>query len=110
MNIAKPPIPCCTTKAAKLLGDIWTLLIIKRLMEHSRRFCDLQNSLSAPDKESVISSKTLTQRLKMLENEGILDREVTKSSPIKVEYLLTPKGQDLSKVIKALNDFGVKYM
>jgi DNA-binding HxlR family transcriptional regulator len=101
---------CAISKAAKLVGDIWTLLIIKELLNSNKRFCELQDSLFQPNKETKISSKTLTQRLKLLESENIINRRVFSGIPVRVEYSLTQKGKDLSGTIKALYDFGTKYM
>ena len=101
---------CAISKAAKLVGDIWTLLIIKELLASNKRFCELQDSLFQPNKETKISSKTLAQRLKLLEAENIINRRVFSGIPVRVEYSLTQKGKDLSDTIQALYNFGTKYM
>jgi DNA-binding HxlR family transcriptional regulator len=85
-------------------------LIIKELLNGTKRFCELQDSLSQPNKDSKISSKTLAQRLKLMETEALLNRRVFSGIPVRVEYSLTQKGQDLSNIIKDLYDFGSKYM
>lgn len=101
---------CPISKAAKLIGDIWVILIIKELLNGTKRFNQLQNTLIPPDSKSCISSKTLTERLKMLENEGVVDRKVFAEVPAKVEYSLTEKGQAISKIVEDLKTFGETYL
>ena len=86
---------CPIEKATSLLGSKWTLEIIYFLQE-PRRYCELQELLSG------INPVTLTQRLKLLEAEGILNREVIPNAQRHVEYKLSAKGKDLVVVFQEL--------
>ncbi len=101
---------CTLSKAISLVGDMWNLLIIKNLLDGSKRFCQLQDSLVQPESNSIISSKTLSERLKLLEAENVINRRVFAEVPVKVEYTLTEKGQALSGIIEAIDKFGKLYM
>ena len=101
------PDPCATTpliRAIHLLGDEWILLIISRLLDGPLRFNMLRASLGR------ISSKTLAQRLKLLEHLQFLERQAFLEIPPHVEYKLTPKGRELNEVLVALEKFGNKYL
>ena len=98
---------CATTpvgRAIKLLGDSWILLIVMNLLEGPMRFNALRTALGR------ISSKTLSQRLKLLEELGFVLREAFLEIPPRVEYQLTEKGQELVGVIEALDLFGQKHL
>ncbi|MBZ0278955.1 MAG: helix-turn-helix transcriptional regulator [Anaerolineae bacterium] len=95
---------CPIARAAELVGDLWILLIVRDLMTGAKRFKNLQESLGN------ISPKTLSQRLKMLEEAGLIHREAFAEIPPRVEYSLTEKGQALSDVIEAIRAFGEKYL
>lgn len=91
-------------RAAHMLGDTWSLLIVSELLNGSRRFGEIRDAL---DK---ISSQTLTNRLKMLEKYEFIVREAFLEIPPRVEYRLTEKGQAVLPVLEALATFGVHYM
>lgn len=84
---------CAIAKTAALLSDTWTMLIIRDLLKSPLRFGELETSLD------TISSRTLTLKLKKLEQDGI----VTKSN---LHYTLTPRGKKLKKVIAAMEVWG----
>lgn len=84
---------CPTTKAAMLLSDTWTMLIISYLLKNKMRFCELENSLEG------ISTRTLALKLKRLEEEDI----VSKSD---LYYILTKQGKKLKKVLNAMESWG----
>ena len=84
---------CPVAKTAKLMSDTWTMLIIRDLLKGGMRFGEIEDSLSG------ISSRTLTLKLKKLEQEGI----VVKSQ---LYYKLTPLGKKLNKVIIAMESWG----
>jgi DNA-binding HxlR family transcriptional regulator len=92
----KMKLTCPIEKAASFLGAKWTLEIIYFLQE-PRRYCELQELLGG------INPVTLTQRLKLLEAEGILSREVVPDAQRHVEYELTAKGKDLVAVYQDLS-------
>ena len=91
-------------RAIRLLGDAWILLIIMHLLQGSMRF----NTLRAELKH--ISSKTLSSRLKVLEELGFVQRRAFLEIPPRVEYHITEKGQELGEVIGALEKFGNKHL
>jgi DNA-binding HxlR family transcriptional regulator len=95
---------CPVAKALDIVGEKWTLLILRDFFLHgARRFQDLHDSLTG------IASNTLSARLKLLEKQGILERHSYSDFPPRFEYALTNKGKDLSAVVKALHGWGVKY-
>jgi len=91
----KMKLTCPIEKATSFLGSKWTLEIIYFLQE-PRRFCELQELLGG------INPATLTQRLKLLEAEGIVNREVIPDAQRHVEYELSAKGKDLVAVFQEL--------
>jgi DNA-binding HxlR family transcriptional regulator len=95
---------CPIAKTARLVGDTWTLLIVRDLLSGPKRFGQLQESLGN------ISPKTLSQRLKMLEHAGFIWRHAYAEIPPRVEYDLTEKGEALSDIIQALFEFGERHL
>jgi len=91
---------CGVTKTLKIIGSKWTILIIRDLCEGTKRFGQLQKSLSG------ISPKTLSLRLQELEKEGILTKKIFAEVPLHVEYSLTPKGKSLRKIINTMRAWG----
>jgi DNA-binding HxlR family transcriptional regulator len=102
--INEPASPCAINRTAQLVGDLWTILIVRDLMSGPKRFGQLQESLAN------VSPKTLSHRLKMLESADILTRHAFAEIPPRVEYSLTEKGQALSSVIEAMRTFGEQYL
>lgn len=98
------PDECPIARAAGLLGDVWTLLIVRDLCGGRRRFNGLLASLEG------ISSRTLSQRLKMLEGAGVLRRESSGATPSRVEYALTEKGRALLPLVEDLRRFGEEWL
>jgi DNA-binding HxlR family transcriptional regulator len=85
------------TAALTVLGQKWVLRIIHALGEQTQRFCELQDALGGAN------SATLSQRLKLLEDEGLIARRVVSSVPPWVEYSLTPKGRDLHEALAPID-------
>lgn len=91
---------CAVEEAARIVGQKWTLQIVNTLMDfQSRRFCELQDALGG------VNPSTLSARLKMLEEEGLVYRFQVSSMPPHVEYRLTPMGEHLSGVIRELTNW-----
>ncbi|MGF3102000.1 winged helix-turn-helix transcriptional regulator [Rossellomorea sp. DUT-2] len=90
--------------AFELLGKRWVGMIIKVLFEGTCRFKDLNAEI--PN----ISQKVLTDRLKELEENGIVYREVLDEKPVKVLYSLTKKGSELEPVMEAVQGWAVKWV
>ncbi len=82
--------------ATAILGESWTGLILRLLMEGPMRFSELLDQIE------VIGDRMLSERLKSLEAEGILVRNVHTESPIRVEYCLTEKGRALNPIVEAI--------
>lgn len=96
---------------ARLIGDKWVTLIVHELLAGSRRFNELQTAVVPSINSTCINSRTLTLRLKMLEEEGIVSRVVFEhAKPPRVEYSLTQKGQDLSEIIEYMRAYGKKHL
>ncbi len=94
---------CPIARAADLIGDSWSLLIVRDLLKGSRRFSDLVTSLEG------ISTRTLTKKLQLLEKNGILAREQFSEKPPRVEYSLTEKGRAFKTIIADMKKYGEKY-
>lgn len=87
-----------------LLNGKWTLHILRELMHGKKRFNELARAVGS------VSSRTLCSRLRSLEEQGILVREIKHTIPPWVEYDLTEKGRSLNAVIDSIVEWGVKHM
>ncbi|MEX0626822.1 MAG: helix-turn-helix domain-containing protein [Chloroflexota bacterium] len=85
------------TAALNVLGQKWVMRIVRVLGERTQRFCELQDALGGAN------SATLSQRLKLLEDEGLVDRTMVSEVPPWVEYSLTTKGSDLRRAIVGID-------
>jgi DNA-binding HxlR family transcriptional regulator len=95
---------CPIARTADIIGGKWTLLIIRDLASGVKRFNQLERSLHG------ISPKTLSERLRTLEEEGILMRQTFAEVPPRVEYSLTEKGRDLVDVIESMRSYGKRWL
>jgi DNA-binding HxlR family transcriptional regulator len=93
---------CPVAKATELIGERWTILIIRELVLGTHRFSDFQRALSR------ISPSLLTKRLKDLEKAGIIIRK-TQQGRRGYQYFLTPAGRQLSPVIEHLATWGMRW-
>jgi DNA-binding HxlR family transcriptional regulator len=93
-----PNCPVCAT--ADIVCGKWTLLLVRDLSEGNSRFCELERSLAG------ISPRTLSLRLRALEEEGIVRRTTYAEVPPRVEYALTEKGEALLPIIESMRDYG----
>ena len=91
-------------RALRLLGDVWTLIIVYTLLSGTKRFGELLEAMGN------VSSKTLSQRLKMLEEIGFVQRQAFLEIPPRVEYRLTEKGLALIDIMEAIKQFGQRYL
>ena len=100
---------CPVARSSALVGDMWTMLIIRDLLAGRRRFIELQSTLISSTNRKI-NSRTLCSRLRMLEMRKVLIRkEFLHELPPHVEYSLTPKGKALSAVIDKIRQYGEKY-
>jgi DNA-binding HxlR family transcriptional regulator len=91
---------CPIHRATNILKDQWSVLVIREFfLEGSRKFSDLQAQLK-------LSPNTLSDRLKRLEEAGVIDRHLYTQHPPRAEYRLTEKGAALAPVMDALYDWG----
>ncbi len=95
---------CPVARTADIVSGKWTLLIIRDLASGVKRFNQIERSLHG------ISPKTLSERLRSLEVEGIIVRQTFAEVPPRVEYSLTEKGLDLVYVIESMRDFGKRWL
>lgn len=95
---------CPVAEAAKVLGDKWTLIILRDLEHGPRRFKELEHS------GEHISPSILAARLRELEEKGLLTRTSYNEIPPRVEYELTEKGHDALRVIAVLREFGNRWL
>jgi DNA-binding HxlR family transcriptional regulator len=94
---------CAATAALNVLGQKWVLRIIRALGERTQRFCELQDALGGAN------SATLSQRLKLLEDEGLLERRAISSVPPWVEYSLSAKGNELRAAISGIDRWAERW-
>lgn len=94
---------CVVERTADVIGGKWTTLILRDLLRGTRRFGELRASLGS------VSPKTLTDRLRELERDGIIIRTVYPEVPPRVEYKLTDKGKALRPVIDAMAAWGAAW-
>jgi DNA-binding HxlR family transcriptional regulator len=100
MNPVHESTTCSVAACAEIIGAKWTALLVHDLSEGPRRFSQLEHSCAK------ISPRTLSERLRVLEDEGIVLRRSYPESPPRVEYALTDKGQALLPIIDAMREFG----
>jgi DNA-binding HxlR family transcriptional regulator len=94
------PVGCC----AEIISGKWTLLVIRDLTDGSQRFCELERSLDG------ISPRTLSLRLRALEDRGIVERRTYPEVPPRVEYALTEKGKALVPLIEDMRTYGRRWL
>lgn len=95
---------CPVARALDVIGEKWSLLILRDLRRFGpRRFQDLEQGLPG------LAPNTLSARLKALEAQGVIGARLYERHPPRFEYFLTEKGEALAPVIKALRDWGQQY-
>lgn len=102
--MAKSPNTCPVVVVQNMIAGKWKLSILWQLIEGTKRFNELQKIL--PE----ISQGILTQQLRELEKDGLINREIYREVPPKVEYSLTELGQSLIPVLHMICDWGTKYL
>jgi DNA-binding HxlR family transcriptional regulator len=99
-----PNSDCPVCRTADIVCGKWTLLVIRDLAVRRARFCELERSLEG------ISPRTLSLRLRALEEEGIVARETFPEVPPRVEYALTAKGRALAPLIEDMRRYGREWL
>jgi DNA-binding HxlR family transcriptional regulator len=99
---AEETCPVCRT--AEVVCGKWTLLLVRDLADGCSRFCELERSLQG------ISPRTLSLRLRALEEEGIVERHTFPEVPPRVEYALTEKGRALLPIVEGMRAYGEEWL
>ena len=95
---------CPVAKTLEVVGDRWTLLVVRDLLGRTRRFQDLQASLPG------IAPNILSDRLKLMEEHALVTRRFYSDHPPRAEYALTDKGRELGVVVGALAAWGSRHV
>lgn len=106
MSPARPSFanwPCSVARTVDIIGDAWTSLILREAFYGSCRFDEFQQQLG-------IARNTLTDRLRRLVDEGLMERRLYESEPPRHEYRLTEKGRDFFPVLAALTRWGDRWL
>jgi DNA-binding HxlR family transcriptional regulator len=104
MNPVHEATSCAVAACAEIIGAKWTALLVHDLSEGPRRFSELEHSCAG------ISPRTLSERLRALEDEDLVIRRSYAESPPRVEYQLTEKGAALLPIIAEMRRFGHAYL
>lgn len=100
----KKELPACPVETTlMLISDRWKVLIIRDLLDGTKRFGELKKSVGN------ISQKVLTANLRSMEEDGLLTRKVFPEVPPRVEYTLTETGYSLQPILDAMTDWGTNY-
>src|ERR1700746_1522243 len=95
---------CPVCRTAEVISGKWTLLIIRDLADEALRFCELERALSG------ISPRTLSLRLRALEEEGIVESQEFGEVPASVEHALSEKGRELLPIIDDMREYGEQWL
>ena len=102
--VKKKDLPACPVETTlTLIGDKWKVLILRDLMNGTKRFGELRKSIGQ------VSQKVLTAQLRAMEQSGLLSRKVYAEVPPRVEYTLTATGFSLKPILDAMWDWGLHY-
>lgn len=97
-------LPDCPVETTlMLIGDKWKVLILRDLMDGTKRFGELKRSIGS------IGQKVLTSQLRDMEQKGLVSRKVYAQVPPKVEYTLTELGKSMSPILDTLANWGTEY-
>jgi DNA-binding HxlR family transcriptional regulator len=95
---------CPVAKSLEVVGERWTLLIVRDLLRGPARFADLQASLDG------MAPNLLSERLRVMEEHGLIERRLYSERPPRAEYHLTDKGRELGVVVGALAQWGTRHL
>lgn len=95
--------PCSIARTMDLLGDWWTPLVLREAFYGIKRFDAFQQELG-------IARNTLTDRLRRLVDEGLLEKRAYQSEPVRYDYVLTEKGRDFFGVLAVMNSWGNRWL
>ena len=102
--LTKEELPeCPEATTVQLIGSKWKLLILRNLLQRPWRFNEMRKTLEG------ISQKVLTDSLRSMEADGLITRTVYPEVPPRVEYALSDLGQSMRPIIKAMEEWGIRY-
>jgi DNA-binding HxlR family transcriptional regulator len=96
-------IKCSIEDTLNVIGGKWSFLVLRELFGSKKRFGELQKKIKG------VSPKALTDTVRHLEEQGVLERHAFPTVPVTVEYSLTPKGQDLHQILKEMKLWAAKW-
>ena len=91
-------------RAIEIIGRRWTGAIVRSLLSGDTRFCRIRSTIPG------LSDRLLSERLKELEAEGIVDRRVLAETPVRIEYHLTPKGEALAAIVQSASAWAEEWL
>ena len=91
-------------RAIEIIGRRWTGAIVRALLAGNTRFCQIRATIPG------LSDRLLSERLKELEGEGIVERQVQPDTPVRIEYHLTPKGEALATVVQTASSWAEEWL
>jgi DNA-binding HxlR family transcriptional regulator len=94
---------CPVARALDIIGDKWSLLVVRDLMRGKKRYGEFADSPEG------IPTNILAERLKRLQHVGVIEARRYSQHPPRDEYVLTPKGEDLRPILRAMVEWGVKH-
>ncbi|WP_375088719.1 winged helix-turn-helix transcriptional regulator [Peribacillus sp. RS7] len=95
---------CPVATTVGLIGNKWKLLILRELLTGTKRFGELRNGITG------ISQKVLTQNLRSMEEDGIIERKIYAEVPPRVEYYLSDLGNTLRPIMNVMEEWGLDYL
>ena len=101
-NLGRPRV-CSIADALEVVGERWSLLVLREISFGVHRFTDIQVNTGAP-------RETLALRLRKLEEAGVIERRQYSDHPPRDEYLLTPAGRELTPVLTVLREWGERHV
>ena len=90
-------------KAVNILSQRWTALVIYQMLDSPKRFGEIQSAIG-------VSGKVLSDRLKNMEQEGLIKRDVYPETPVIIEYTLTNKGESLEPVLRDIENWSADWI
>ena len=103
-STAKQKLPACPVETTlTLISDKWKVLILRDLLDGTKRFGELKKSVGG------VSQKVLTAQLRDMEDSGLVSRKVYAEVPPRVEYSLTDLGRSLQPILDAMRNWGTEY-
>ena len=96
--------PCPVANLLDVIGDKWTMLVVRDLFMGKKTFGELENSPEG------IRTNILAERLKRLEAAGLIEKSPYQDRPVRHQYTLTEKGKALGPILRAMKNWGLKYI